>query len=92
VKPQKEEPNRIIAVRSSCKIFSTEDPNVSIERVLETKQVTRIWEDFEPYPTASCCERGDETLKTCAGENLHLGGAYVAPSISSMSHDFGSFT
>jgi hypothetical protein len=30
-------------------IFSTKEPNTPVEKVLDAKQVTRIWEDFEAY-------------------------------------------
>src|SRR5262249_33553993 len=30
-------------------IFSTKDPNLPVEIVLDAKHVTRIWEDFEAY-------------------------------------------
>ncbi len=30
-------------------IFSTKEPNLPVERVLDARQVTRIWEDFDAY-------------------------------------------
>jgi hypothetical protein len=36
----------------TLQIFSTKDPDHPIEKVLDEKQVTRIWQDFEPYRQA----------------------------------------
>lgn len=33
-------------------IFSTKEPNLPVEKVLDAKQVTRIWDDFEAYRQA----------------------------------------
>ena len=33
----------------TLQIFSTKDPDHPIEKVLDEKQVSRIWQDFEPY-------------------------------------------
>jgi Trypsin-like peptidase domain len=33
----------------TLQLFSTKEPDRPIERVLDAKQVTRIWEDFDPY-------------------------------------------
>jgi S1-C subfamily serine protease len=30
-------------------IFSTKEPNIPVEKVLDATQITRIWEDFGPY-------------------------------------------
>ena len=35
----------------TLQLFSTKEPDRPIERVLDAKQVTRIWEDFDPYRT-----------------------------------------
>ena len=41
----------------TLQLFSTKEPDRPIERVLDAKQVTRIWEDFEAYRAASEARR-----------------------------------
>ena len=36
----------------TLQIFSTKDPDHPLEKVLDEKQVARIWQDFEPYRQA----------------------------------------